>query len=120
MSWSFLDLTGLSRFFGRLPEKLVTTETTQTISGTKSFSSTILGSVSGSAASAAKDGAGNVIADTYETKADAATHLSKSDAAGTYLSKADANAHAAAAEATYQKAADITLAETADIDALFA
>ena len=90
MSWSFLDLTGLSRFFGKLPEKLVTTDTTQTISGTKSFSSTILGSVSGSAASAAKDGAGNVIADTYETKADAATHLSKSDAAGTYLSKADA------------------------------
>lgn len=90
MGWSFLDLTGLSRFFGRLPEKLVTTDTTQTISGTKSFSSTILGSVSGSAASAAKDGAGNVIADTYETKADAATHLSKSDAAGTYLSKTDA------------------------------
>lgn len=90
MSWSFLDFTGLSRFFGRLPEKLVTTDTTQTIPGTKSFSSTILGSVSGSAASAAKDGAGNVIADTYETKADAATHLSKSDAAGTYLSKTDA------------------------------
>lgn len=90
MSWSFLDLTGLSRFFGKLPEKLVTTNTTQSISGTKSFSSTILGSVSGSAASAAKDGAGNVIADTYETKADAATHLSKSDAAGTYLSKTDA------------------------------
>lgn len=90
MSWSFLDFTGLSHFFGKLPEKLVTTDTTQTISGTKSFSSTILGSVSGSAASAAKDGAGNVIADTYETKADAATHLSKSDAAGTYLSKTDA------------------------------
>ena len=101
MGWSFLDFTGLSRFFGRLPEMLVTTETTQPISGTKSFSSTLLGSVSGSAASAAKDGAGNVIADTYETKA-------------------AANAHAAAAEATYQKAADITLAETADIDALFA
>jgi len=90
MSWSFLDFTGLSHFFGKLPEKLVTTDTTQSISGTKSFQSTILGSVSGSAASAAKDGAGNVIADTYETKADAATHLSKSDAAGTYLSKADA------------------------------
>ena len=90
MSWSFLDFTGLSHFFGKLPEKMVTTDTTQTISGTKSFSSTILGSVSGSAASAAKDGAGNVIADTYETKADAATHLSKSDAAGTYLSKTDA------------------------------
>ena len=86
MRWSFLDFTGLSRFFGRLPEKLVTTDTTQTIPGTKSFSSTILGSVSGSAASAAKDGAGNVIADTYETKEDAATHLTKSDAAGTYLS----------------------------------
>ena len=94
MGWSFLDFTGLSRFFGRLPEKLVTTDTAQTIPGTKSFSSTILGSVSGSAASAAKDGAGNVITDTYETKADA--------------------------EATFQKAADITLAETADIDALFA
>ena len=90
MGWSFLDFTGLSHFFGKLPEKLVTTDTTQTISGTKSFSSTILGSVSGSAASAAKDGVGNVIADTYETKADAATHLSKSDAAGTYLSKTDA------------------------------
>ena len=90
MGWSFLDLTGLSRFFGRLPEKMVTTETTQTISGTKSFSSTIIGSVSGSAASASKDGSGNIIADTYETKADAATHLSKSDAAGTYLSKTDA------------------------------
>ena len=90
MSWSFLDFTGLSHFFSKLPEKVVTTDTTQTISGTKSFSSTILGSVSGSAASAAKDGAGNVIADTYETKADAATHLSKSDAAGTYLSKTDA------------------------------
>ena len=90
MSWSFLDFTGLSHFFGKLPEKLVTTDTTQSISGTKSFQSTILGSVSGSAASAAKDGAGNVIADTYETKADAATHLSKSDAAGTYLSKTDA------------------------------
>ena len=90
MGWGFLDFTGLSHFFGKLPEKLVTTDTTQTISGTKSFSSTILGSVSGSAASAAKDGSGNVIADTYETKADAATHLSKSDAAGTYLSKTDA------------------------------
>ena len=90
MGWSFLDFTGLSHFFGKLPEKLVTTDTTQTISGTKSFSSTILGSISGSAASAAKDGVGNVIADTYETKADAATHLSKSDAAGTYLSKTDA------------------------------
>ena len=101
MSWSFLDFTGLSRFFGRLPEKLVTTDTTQTIPGTKSFSSTIIGSVSGSAASAAKDGNGNNIADTYETKA-------------------DAQAHADLAEATYQKAADITLAETADIDALFA
>lgn len=90
MSWSFLDFTGLSHFFSKLPEKVVTTDTTQTISGTKSFSSTILGSVSGSAASASKDGSGNVIADTYETKADAATHLSKSDAAGTYLSKTDA------------------------------
>ena len=101
MGWSFLVFTGLSHFFGRLPEKLVTTDTTQSISGTKSFQSTILGSVSGSAASAAKDGAGNVITDTYETKA-------------------DAQAHADLAEATYQKAADITLAEAADIDALFA
>lgn len=101
MGWSFLDFTGLSRFFGRLPEKLVTTDTTQTIPGTKSFSSTILGSVSGSAASAAKDGAGNIIADTYATKA-------------------ELTAHADTAESTYEKAADITLAETADIDALFA
>jgi len=90
MSWSFLDFTGLSHFFGKLPEKLVTTDTTQSISGTKSFQSTILGSVSGSAASAAKDGAGNVIADTYETKADAATHLTKTEAADTYLPKSDA------------------------------
>ena len=53
MGWSFLDFTGLSHFFGKLPEKLVTTDTTQSISGTKSFQSTILGRVSGSAASAA-------------------------------------------------------------------
>ena len=105
MSWSFLDLTGLSRFFGRLPEKMVTTETTQTISGTKSFSSTIIGSVSGSAASASKDGSGNVIADTYatktalsdaqaeadakyETQEDAATHLTKTEAASAYVQTA--------------------------------
>ena len=102
MGWSFLDFTGLSHFFGKLPEKLVTTDTTQTISGTKSFSSTILGSVSGSAASAAKDGIGNVIADTYatktalsdaraeadakyETQEDAATHLTKTEAASAYV-----------------------------------
>ena len=108
MSWSFLDFTGLSHFFGRLPEKLVTTETTQTISGTKSFSSTILGSVSGSAASAAKDGSGNVIADTYatktalsdaraeadakyETQEDAATHLTKTEAASAYVQAGNAN-----------------------------
>lgn len=53
------------------------------------------------ATKADQDGNGAVIADTYETKA-------------------DAQAHADLAEATYQKAADITLAETADIDALFA
>lgn len=53
------------------------------------------------ATKADQDGNGAVIADTYETKA-------------------DAQAHADTAEATYQKAADITLAETADIDALFA
>ena len=105
MGWSFLDFTGLSHFFGKLPEKLVTTDTTQTISGTKSFSSTILGSVSGSAASAAKDGAGNVIADTYatktalsdaraeadakyETQEDAATHLTKTEAASAYVQTA--------------------------------
>ena len=57
----------------------------------------------GHATQADQDGAGNVIADTYETKADAETHLSKSDA-----------------EETYQKAADIDLATTEDIDALFA
>ena len=108
MSWSFLDLTGLSRFFGRLPEKMVTTETTQTISGTKSFSSTIIGSVSGSAASASKDGSGNVIADTYatktalsdaqaeadakyETQEDAATHLTKTEAASAYVQAGNAN-----------------------------
>jgi len=55
----------------------------------------------GHATKADQDGNGAVIADTYETKA-------------------DAQAHADLAEATYQKAADITLAETADIDALFA
>lgn len=53
------------------------------------------------ATKADQDGDGAVIADTYETKA-------------------DAQAHADTAEATYQKAADITLAETDDIDALFA
>ena len=46
------------------------------------------------ATKADQDGNGAVIADTYETKADA--------------------------EATYQKAADITLATTEDVDALFA
>ena len=108
MSWSFLDFTGLSHFFGKLPEKLVTTETTQTISGTKSFSSTILGSVSGSAASASKDGSGNIIADTYatktalsdaqaeadakyETQEDAATHLTKTEAASAYVQAGNAN-----------------------------
>jgi len=55
----------------------------------------------GHATKADQDGNGAVIADTYETKA-------------------DAQAHADLAEATYEKAADITLAETADIDALFA
>lgn len=54
-----------------------------------------------SAGKATNDGNGNSIVDTYETKA-------------------DAKAHADAAEATYQKAADITLAEDSDITALFA
>ena len=53
------------------------------------------------ATKADQDGNGAVIADTYETKA-------------------DAQAHAQTAEATYQKAADITLATTEDINALFA
>lgn len=53
------------------------------------------------ATKADQDGNGAVIADTYETKADAQTH-------------------AQTAEATYQKAADITLATTEDINALFA
>ena len=53
------------------------------------------------ATKADQDGNGAVIADTYETKA-------------------DAQAHAQTAEATYQKAADITLATTEDVDALFA
>ena len=55
----------------------------------------------GHATKADQDGNGAVIADTYETKA-------------------DAQAHADLAEATYQKAADITLATTEDINALFA
>ena len=55
----------------------------------------------GHATKADQDGNGAVIADTYETKA-------------------DAQAHADLAEATYQKAADITLATTEDVDALFA
>ena len=55
----------------------------------------------GHATKADQDGNGAVIADTYETKA-------------------DAQAHAQTAEATYQKAADITLATTEDINALFA
>ena len=54
-----------------------------------------------SAGKATNDGNGNSIVDTYETKA-------------------DAKAHADAAEAAYQKAADITLAEDSDITALFA
>lgn len=54
-----------------------------------------------SAGKATNDGNGNSIVDTYETKA-------------------DAKAHADTAEATYQKAADITLAEDSDITALFA
>lgn len=54
-----------------------------------------------SAGKATNDGNGNSIVDTYETKA-------------------DAKAHADIAEATYQKAADITLAEDSDITALFA
>ena len=53
------------------------------------------------AGKATNDGNGNSIVDTYETKA-------------------DAKAHADAAEATYQKADDITLAEDSDITALFA
>ena len=53
------------------------------------------------ATKADQDGNGAVIADTYETKA-------------------DAQAHVQTAEATYQKAADITLATTEDINALFA
>lgn len=53
------------------------------------------------ATKADQDGNGAVIADTYETKA-------------------DAEAHAQTAEATYQKAADITLATTEDVNALFA
>ena len=55
----------------------------------------------GHAIKADQDGNGHVIANTYETKA-------------------DAQAHAQTAEATYQKAADITLATTEDINALFA
>lgn len=54
-----------------------------------------------SAGKATNDGNGNSIVDTYETKA-------------------DAKAHADTAEATYQKAADITLADDSDITALFA
>jgi len=54
-----------------------------------------------SAGKATNDGNGNSIVDTYETKA-------------------DAKAHADAAEATYQTADDITLAEDSDITALFA
>lgn len=53
------------------------------------------------ATKADQDGNGAVIANTYATKAALTTHVNT-------------------AEATYQKAADITLAETADIDALFA
>lgn len=53
------------------------------------------------ATKADQDGSGAVIADTYETKADAFAHVQT-------------------AEATYQKAVDITLATTEDIDALFA
>lgn len=54
-----------------------------------------------SAGKATNDGNGNSIVDTYATKA-------------------ELTAHANEAEATYQKAADITLAEDSDITALFA
>lgn len=54
----------------------------QTIAGTKTFSSTISGSISGNAATATKatqDGSGNVITSTYLTKTDASnTYLGKS------------------------------------------
>ena len=67
-----------------------------TITLTRPDGSTVVITVNNvaNATKADQDGNGAGIADTYETKA--------------------------AAEATYQKAADITLAETADIDALFA
>ncbi len=64
----------------------------QTIAGTKTFSSTISGSINGNAASATKatqDGSGNVITSTY---------LTKSDASSTYLGKTAKAASATVAD----------------------
>ena len=83
----------------------------QTIAGTKTFSGTIVGSISGNAATATKatqDGSGNVITTTYATKSEldelantlnaaitdladtiVATYLTKDAAAETYMTAAD-------------------------------
>ena len=90
----------------------------ETIDGIKTFTQTITGSVSGSAGSAAKDGAGNVITDTYVPNSDTLTneqidsiaYVSEGDAAATALSVVEAmveEARAAAAQAsTYASGAN--------------
>lgn len=57
----------------------------ETIAGTKAFSNTITGSITGSAGSAAADGNGNNINNTY---------LKKSDASASYATKAELTTHA--------------------------
>ena len=68
----------------------------QTIAGTKTFSSTISGSINGNAATATKatqDGSGNVITSTYLTKTDASsTYLGKSAKAASATVADSANA----------------------------
>ena len=68
----------------------------QTIAGTKTFSSTISGSISGNAATATKatqDGSGNVISSTYLTKTDASnTYLGKTAKASSATVADSANA----------------------------
>ena len=89
----YLDYTGLSYYDNKV--KVWVTDRLKNLTG-----STAVNNVA-HATKADQDGNGAVIADTYETKA-------------------DAQAHAQTAEATYQKATDITLATTEDINALFA
>lgn len=76
----------------------------QTIAGTKTFSSTISGSISGNAATATKatkDGSGNVITSTYLTKTDASnTYLGKTAKAASAVTADSATSATSASSAT--------------------